>query len=1223
MYKLNHTFLILAAALLALSSPLAASKENTRLLNGAARQAARGDTLTALEVVERVLRQPGRDDSKPYALYLSGLFRAGRGQADSAEVSFQRLIAEYPASEFSGTSLAQLGSLLYRQGQDSLAVLVLEPLAVAFPDSSFTPSALISMQRAADRARLSQKAIRAGLQYLSGSAGQSPELIPVMQRTATLLLENGRAEEAWGLVRRIQEITGKSLYEQELNTQMLAIGCLGGIGQPDSALRLIEELRRGSGEQMLYSPAMRFLLAQACLSRGDLAGADSVFTALASAGGNLEKEGFSRDSVLALLMDLDYRQGRNEQFMAHGVERLRLIESPEAALSLLGRMKNAAERSGNLSPLVRSVELFGQRFGSSSQFMQARLIGAWALAASGDRRGALSAIEDLYRQRPDSLILAQAGLTACGIYLSLHDTLRAEAELRDYLNSGSDPLNVMDSLLHVYARICRSRGDFSREQALLRRLCDNYPSSRYWDQSSLRLSDLARFELTDPSGAARELLDLFSSQRGNIPPQRLAEIAGRRLGDYDRAVSILQAAGSIPPADRVPLAEYLYLAGLRDQSPGENAGVEKIRQAWRDLGRLLSENAEFQGRENAVGLYLDIYRSHAATLNAGEKSAAETLLRGELPHLAQGAVRTALLIWLGELYEASAEGAMTAATLARADSARMMWAQAISGSGTVEQSGRAMLLLARSLENAGFAGAMDSAAHLYGTLTGRWPQSRWAALAGLRIARMHLSQERYSVAYATARNWVSHNTYASDTPECRAVLAEAAYHTGRYGLAAALFGRMEQDSLERNGRMRFECYRIRALAGIGEYAAANSLLVRYLSRCSAPEERQAGFAAAVDLFLEAGNSRQAMQYLAQLPEQSEFHALARVRWLVWSLEQGADAGKTRKELERYRKSAWNEFYKVDPSLLAYRGIMIAYMNAGDPEKVAETRNEFRRNFPEDRAGLAGLMLDEIEYLLNLGQLDGAASLNDDLRLLFGDVWPEDRALWVGAALDRARGETAASAQALDRLAREFTWSPWSVEAKQKLIELYVAANQIDKARKLLESLPPEISTATRKAGMLGQILGGEGNWVGAVEQFAKRWAGLAPSAEAGRAALDWAGAALKAGRNGNARAILSSLWSRDPETVAAARFLLVSLLRGSREYSQAVDMMDGLCEAYPERTEITLKALYQKGLIQEAMGQREAASATYRQLETLAAGHSDWVRSARDRLRALTGSGQP
>ncbi|MCE5272562.1 tetratricopeptide repeat protein, partial [bacterium] len=1099
------------------------------------------------------------------------------------------------------------------------------PLATGFPDSAFTGAALVVMQRAADRARLGEKAIRAGLQYLSGAgAGHEPLLVPVLQRSASLLAEAGRAEEAWGLVRRIQEVTGKSLYELDLNTQMLAIGCLSRIGQPDSALRLVEELRRGSGEQVLRSPRMRFLLGQACLSRGDLSGADTLLASLVSGGSTLEGEGVSRDSVLALLLELDRRRGRDSQFLGHALERLRLMNDPAAALALLGRMQAVAVSSGSgWNSLTQAVELFGRRFSATPQWAEARLIGAVAGAAAGDRRAALGALDDLQRGTTDSLLTARIGLAACALYLSLGDTLRAEAQLRDCLLPGADPLNVADSLLTVYAAICRGRGDFTRERDLLRRLCDSYPASRYWEGASQRLEELARFDLTDPALAAGELLDLFESGKGNVQPQRLAEIAGRRLGDYDRAASILRAAGSLSPSDRARLAEYLYLAALRARARGEGNAAEKMTQAWRELGRLLTENADFPGRETAVELYLNIYRSYAATFGASEVRAAEAFLRGELGRLKPGAPRTALLIWLGESCLAASGGEMTNLSMARSDSARAFLAQALAAGGSAEQAGRACLDLARALESAGFAGALDSAAHLYGALTDRASGSRWSALAGLRLASIHLEQERFSVAYAAARAWADRHPYAADSPQSRAVLAEAAYHTGRNALAAVLFGRMERDSLPREDRMRFDCYRIRALAGMGEYASACALLVRYMGASASPEERQAGCVAAVDLFLEAGDSRQALQYLAQLPEQGDYYALARVRWLIWSLSQGTDPEKVRKELERYRKAAWNPFYKVDPALLASRGIMQAYMAQNKPDKVSETRNDFRRNFPESRGGLAEMMLDEIEYLLTAGLTDQAASLNDDLRMLFGDVWPEDRAVWVSACLARAQGNTSAYSAALERLARDFNWSPWAVEAKRRMIELYVSAGQVDKARGLLASLPPESASETQLAGMRGQILGGAGDWTAAQSQFAARWAALPPSSESGQAVLDWAGAELKAGRKAAAREMLSALWSGSPETVAEARFLLVSLYRSDKQDAAALEAMDGLGEAYPERTEIVLKAMYQKGLIQEGLGQREAAVATYRQLETLATDRSDWVRSARERLRALSGAAQP
>ncbi|HLA39768.1 MAG TPA: hypothetical protein VJ417_07220, partial [Candidatus Glassbacteria bacterium] len=97
--------LVVVLAIAAGFCPAVASRENDRLITGAARQAARGDTATALQVLDRFLGQPGRDDSKPRAMYLKGVLDAARGRADSAEAVLLDLVVQYPTSEKVGAAL--------------------------------------------------------------------------------------------------------------------------------------------------------------------------------------------------------------------------------------------------------------------------------------------------------------------------------------------------------------------------------------------------------------------------------------------------------------------------------------------------------------------------------------------------------------------------------------------------------------------------------------------------------------------------------------------------------------------------------------------------------------------------------------------------------------------------------------------------------------------------------------------------------------------------------------------------------------------------------------------------------------------------------------------------------------------------------------------------------------------------------------------------------------
>ncbi len=87
MYYFKHSIVTLLICCFALAGKLGAADNNVRLLNGALRQASRGDTTTALQVIDRYLGQPGREEAKAYALYLKGMLGFGQGNIASGDFS--------------------------------------------------------------------------------------------------------------------------------------------------------------------------------------------------------------------------------------------------------------------------------------------------------------------------------------------------------------------------------------------------------------------------------------------------------------------------------------------------------------------------------------------------------------------------------------------------------------------------------------------------------------------------------------------------------------------------------------------------------------------------------------------------------------------------------------------------------------------------------------------------------------------------------------------------------------------------------------------------------------------------------------------------------------------------------------------------------------------------------------------------------------------------------
>ena len=376
-------------------SVFGATRDSRRLLAGAARQAARGDTATALQVIEHFLAEPGRDETKPAAMYLKGVLEAARNRPDTAEAVLRQMIVEYPESDRIGVALTQLGLICSRQERDTVAVRFLEPVAYQFPDSDFTAPALISLALSAERSKLTDKAIQAYLQYLRRPV--SDEHQPVArERAAALLYDSGRVREAYALIEKIKGDSQKEIPDLPLGTQILAIGCLTGLGKPDSSLRLAEEIRRKSGEGPLDSPRLRFLLGHAHLVLAALGTADTIFTGLASVA-VLPSEGIRPDSLYHLLAAINLQLGKNDKYFTWSGKRLETLEDPQAALEVLQEMAETAGKTGTLEPVVDGLGLYEKRFGSAGtqQLREEKLLKAGITASQGNRKDALRILEDL------------------------------------------------------------------------------------------------------------------------------------------------------------------------------------------------------------------------------------------------------------------------------------------------------------------------------------------------------------------------------------------------------------------------------------------------------------------------------------------------------------------------------------------------------------------------------------------------------------------------------------------------------------------------------------------------------------------------------------------------------------------------------------------------------------------------------------------------------------
>lgn len=1209
---LNYTTLILLVCICSAQG----SRENLRLLAGAARQAARGDTATALQVIERFLAQPGRNEAKPEALYLKGILETARGRTDTAETVLRELVVQYPGAGRIGLALTQLGLLANRQGRDTAAVRILEPVAGHFPDSAFTQAALLILARSAGRAGLPEKALKAYLQFLLSRDSSRENLAEALHRCANLLYNTGRVEEAYALVDRIKQESELETRELNLGTQILAIGCLTGLGKPDSSLRLAEEIRRTSGHGPLGSPRLVFLLGHAYLALGALASADSAFKSLASMS-NLEAEGIASDSLYHLLMEISLEQGKNENFFRYAKDRIKALEEPRKAVEVLSLIADVGKKLGRQEPVSEALRLVKDRFSQSEYNWLVSLIEARAAAASGDKQAALKILADLSYTLKEPDAQARIKLARCNLFLECGDILRAEAELRDYLATQGDPLHNKDSLLWAYSGLKSGAGEVSQESELLETLIRDYPASSFWEQASRRLEEIEMFESENPARAAGELFDILKQQGGQISALRLAELAARQLDDYERALSILLQNPPQAPEERLKLIRYRFLSGLKLKRRGSVEATERIAQSWREIRYLLAREKSFPGREEALSTYLNIYQSVFNILSLNQIREADNQLRAELAGLGEGPVRAKLLQWLGGRYLSAAQSDSGFAAIAKEDSARACWTEAIDIGGDLELTGRTILSLARSLEDAVFAGARDSAASLYGVLITRYPGSRWASLAGLRLGIIHLRQDRYSLAYRTISGWFTRHPYVADNPEYCVALAETSFFTGRYARAASILENVDLDDLQPVQRPVIANYRIRALTKLGRFGEASRLLLRFKDSFTDETSRLAAAATAVELYRASGSPRLAEKYLETIPESSEFYPVAAIFSLRGKLVAGEDPERLRKEFDRLKKSPWNAFFRMDPAFGAHRGMMACYAAEGEPKKVSDVRDNFRKSYPERRAALAELMMDEIEMLIGTGSLKQAATFYDDLNLLFQDVYPEDRAMWVGHELARVRSNIAGSNKILTALAEKFPWSPYGVRAKLRMARLYLEAGQIEQAESMLIEMKVGLVDPFAAEGLQASIAGTQGRWKDALRHRKRQWSLTPVGEQAGELLLGWAEAAIKTNRGDEAMELLTGFWSPEPQVTAEARYMLALEYRKAGNLDLALETLDTISELFAGRNELALKALYQKGLIQEEMGQREEAVKTYQALEKRAGEKSDWVRSARNRLRKL------
>ena len=361
----------------------------------------------------------------------------------------------------------------------------------------------------------------------------------------------------------------------------------------------------------------------------------------------------------------------------------------------------------------------------------------------------------------------------------------------------------------------------------------------------------------------------------------------------------------------------------------------------------------------------------------------------------------------------------------------------------------------------------------------------------------------------------------------------------------------------------------------------------------------------------------ALSFYEKLDDNTAANAAASVFVLNDRLNSGEEPGKVRKDFERLRDKPWDEFFGVDPTYEAYQGIMRCYMLENKADKVESTRDEFRKDYPERRAQQSGLTLDEIEYLIGTGDDQRAVSLYSDLEILFDDVYPRDRTLWIGSRLAQAQNRDSDALKYLKRLSERYGWSIYGARAKNRLAGFYLDAGRIDDARALVEELR-QVALFPLQSRSLGvDIEIAAGSWQSALDRSLNIWADYPQNLPQDKILLDIAESARKTGRYNLAFEILESFWSPDDQVCARARYMLAETYQSRGMTGRALQLRDAISSAFEGKNELALRALYQKAMMLESMGDIKGAVETYKELVTRAGARSDWSRTANEKLREL------
>jgi tetratricopeptide (TPR) repeat protein len=116
---------------------------------------------------------------------------------------------------------------------------------------------------------------------------------------------------------------------------------------------------------------------------------------------------------------------------------------------------------------------------------------------------------------------------------------------------------------------------------------------------------------------------------------------------------------------------------------------------------------------------------------------------------------------------------------------------------------------------------------------------------------------------------------------------------------------------------------------------------------------------------------------------------------------------------------------------------------------------------------------------------------------------------------------------------------------------------------------------------------------------------------------------VRAGRVSEALDVLSSYWSGDDARNAEARLALAEQYKAAGYSERALRALEGAISSVGARTDLALQGMYRQGMLLEELGRDKQAIEIYRILEKMAGQNSDWLRSARNRLRELESRTRP